>query len=156
MLMCSFIIQIYFFTLLYSLAICVFLLLIKYTILEQIANIADGQFPYSTEKLIKNILSFMMNSSELKFFITSFICLIIAMFIMIYFIIPRETINEILHEQILYLFDFVILFILTYFCVWKLKQAETTMDFIITYITIGVIMIGFSVLYAIDKPQNKL
>lgn len=154
MLMYSYILQIFFFTLIYSLLICVLLLLIKYTLLEQIATIADGQYPYSTEKIIKKILSFMVDYNELRFYLVSFSCLCLAMFLMIYFIIPKESQNQMLHRQIFYLFDFILLFIVSWFCVWSLMKAQNNTDILLVAIFMIIVIVIFSILYALNKPRD--
>lgn len=148
------VLQVFFMTMVYSLFIVSILLLIKITLLEQISNVSAGKYPYSTEKLIQEILSFLGNKNNMMFYIQLFLAYLLVLFLTISFVLPYEREQFILHSQIHHLFDGFLVFTMTWYIIWKFSSATTTMDiFVGTGLMIFLIAI-LIVAHILSKTQQ--
>ena len=125
------VLHVFLMTMVYSLFIVSILLLIKITLLEQISNVSAGKYPYSTEKLIQEILSFLGNKNNMMFYIQLFLAYSLVLFFAISFVLPYEREQYILHSQIQHLFDGFLVFTMSWYIIWKFSSASTTIDILV-------------------------
>jgi len=130
LLMLSFALQMFCVALIISLLmVCVFLI-IKLLNLEQVARVADGQYPYSTEKVLQTLLSYLLDKRLLLFFLSAFFLMTCVLGMLVFVVLPEETRPDIIHNQIVLLMDVMLLILVSSFVVWHATSSGDDLNYV--------------------------
>lgn len=151
MLTVSYILQMYLGIILVSLLLILILLLIKFTILDQIASVANGIYPYSTEDLSKSLLSFFVSKAHLTFYLSLFVILIVIVYITINFLLGSLKNASDKKYALELLFDVILNVALVSYVVWISSNTKNEMA-IISAISL---LMGINVLLYFLRHTSK-
>jgi hypothetical protein len=136
LLILSYLLNAFFITLIFSLSIIILFVIVKLVILEQVS--VDGIYPYSTEKILRNILGYVLQREYLLFYFKLFVLLNVFIFLSILFIIPEEKDKSVIHSQIETILNTTLFIIILSYIIWG---SYTDNELLFYIFTISIILL---------------
>ena len=115
------ILKLYYYILLISLLVIVFMNMVKIVFLEQVATASGGRYPFSIEKFLRDILRFYSDKKLLKFHLFMFLCINIVCYIAVIHIMKDVKNMNAVKSQLSLLFNSILMLVLI-LMVWLFRS----------------------------------
>ena len=119
LLLLSNILQMYYYFMVLSILTVLLLYLFKFLLLEQIAQMLDGRYPFSIEEVLRNkVLKLFSEKSHMIFNLIVFLIIIVFTYVLVMFVFDDETDESTKENQMKLSIDMILYIYVLAYIIW--------------------------------------